>query len=107
MISVDTGSNGVTIQSVETLYASFDRMDVPAFYTHGGQNPFEGLCSVIPPTASFYALVPDRYEDRLTIARKLLKGLDRRRNVREVIREKHEVNYNQFEKTSKIVVLYV
>jgi hypothetical protein len=52
-------------------------------------------------------MVPSDDGQRLTMARVLLRGVAMRRKVREVVREKHEINYNQFAAPGQIVVLYV
>lgn len=104
---VQTGLEGVTIERVDVLYAEHARMDVPGYYKDGEENPYAGRCRIIPKTASAYAMIPVRDERRLEMARLLLKGIAKRKRVREVISEKHEVNYNQFAAASQIVVLYV
>lgn len=104
---VQTGLEGVTIERVDTLYAEYTRMDVPEYYKEGEENPYAGRCRLIPETATVYAMIPARDEGRLEMARLLLKGYAKRKRVREVIGEKHEVNFNQFAAASKIVVLYV
>ena len=107
MISIDTGIHGVTVESVGKLYAQFERMDVPDYYAEGEENPYAGRCRVIPRKATAYAMVPAGEPENVAMARLLLKGVGRRRKVREVICEKHEINFNQFAKVGKIVVLYV
>lgn len=106
-VGVQTGLEGVTIESVEKLYAEYRRMDVPDYYEEGQENPFAGRCRVVPRKATYYAMVPAKDETRLAQARLLLKGVARRRKVREVICNKGEINYNQFAPASKVVVLYV
>jgi hypothetical protein len=107
MISVDSGDHGVTVESVEKLYAQHLRMDVPEYYFEGGVNPFEGRVRVIPRKAAFYSLVPEDSVQNIELARKLLRGARPRRKIREVICEKHEINFNQFAKVGRIMVLYV
>ena len=107
MIKIDTGLSGVTVESVETLYAEYVRMDVPSYYKDGEENPYAGRTRVVPRKATVYAMVPARETETLIMARQLLKGIGKRRKVREVVCEKHEVNYNQFAQSGKIVVLYV
>lgn len=107
MTVIDTGIAGVTVEKVETLYAEFERMDVPEYYHEGGENPYAGRCRVVPQKATYYTMVPERDADKLTMARLTMKGLARRRKVREVTCEKAEVNYNQFVPATRIVVLYV
>jgi hypothetical protein len=106
-VAVDNGVGGVTVESVETLYSEFTLMDVPEYYAEGGENPYAGRTRVIPRKATFYAMIPEDDAVNVTMARLLLKGIGRRRKVREVLCEKHEVNFNQFAKVGKIVVLYV
>ena len=107
MIAVQTGLEGVTIESVQTLYEEFERMDVPDYYEDGQENPYAGRCRVVPQKATYYAMVPQVDEARLAQARLLLKGVGRRRKVREVVCNKGDINYNQFSPASKVVVLYV
>jgi hypothetical protein len=104
---IQTGLEGVTVESVETLYAEHTRMDVPDYYKDGEENPYAGRVRVIPRKAAVYAMVPERDEDRLAMARLVLKGMAKRKRVREVVCEKHELNYNQFASVGRIVVLYV
>ena len=105
--TVQNGSEGVTIESVEHLYEQFERMNIPSYYAEGGVNPFAGRTSVVPRKATFYALVPEKDEAKVVHARRLLKGVANRRKVREAVREKHEINYNQFAPASRIVILWV
>lgn len=107
MSYVQTGIEGVTIESVDTLYAEYRRMDVPDYYKDGEENPYEGRVRVIPRKAAIYAMVPEVDENRLMMARAVLKAMAKRRRVREVVCEKHEINYNQFAHAGRIVVLYV
>jgi hypothetical protein len=107
MTYIDTGIAGVTVEKVETLYAEFERMDVPAYYHEGGENPYAGRCRVIPQKATYYTMIPARDAEKLEMARLTMKGIARRRKVREVMCEKAEVNFNQFVSASRIVVLYV
>lgn len=104
---IDNGIGGVTIEKVETLYEEFQRMDVPAYYHEGGENPYAGRCRVVPRKATYYTMIPERDVEKLAMARLTMKGLARRRKVREVTCAKAEVNFNQFVPASKIVVLYV
>jgi hypothetical protein len=107
-IRVDTGVNGVTVEQVTTLYEEYARMDVPAYYEeYGGENPFAGRCRVIPFKATYYTLVPERDLETLMIARLIMNKIGKRRKVYEVACEKHEINFNQFTHTGRIVVLYV
>jgi hypothetical protein len=104
---IQTGFEGVTIELVDRLYAEYERMDVPDYYKEGEENPYAGRCRIVPKTASVYAMVPAKDERRVEMARALLKAFAKRKRVREVISEKHEVNFNQFAEASKIIVLYV
>ena len=104
---VDTGINGITIETVSGLYAQYESMNVPAYYEKGESNPFSGRVACIPKSAQYYVMVPEREKERLEHARIILKSIARRKKVREVIREKHEVNYNQFVNASRIVIMYV
>lgn len=106
MIGVDSGIHGVTVESVERLYEQHAKMDVPEYYAEGGENPFEGRIRVIPHRASFYSLVPEGEPENIDLARRLLRGARPRRKIREVVCEKHEINFNQFAKVGRIVVLY-
>ena len=106
-MKVQTGVDGVTIESVETLYREHERMNVPAYYTEGGENPYAGRTRVIPRKASVYSMIPEGDEQGITMARLLLKGIAKRKKVWEVVCEKNELNYNQFAKVGKIRVLYV
>lgn len=107
MISIDTGAKGVTVESVETLYRQYDSMDVPNYYENGEKNPYGGLVSIIPKKATFYAMVPISDSNRVAMARLLIKSVAKRKRVREAICEKSEINYNQFEKASQILIVYV
>lgn len=106
-MKVQTGLEGVSIESVERLYAEYDRMDVPDYYKDGEENPYAGRCRVVPRKASVYAMVPAKSEANLLMARSLLKGFGKRKKVREVLCDKHEINYNMFSDASQIVILYV
>lgn len=106
-MKVQTGAEGVTIESVETLYREHERMNIPAYYADGGENPYAGRTSVIPRKASVYAMIPESDEQNIAMARLILKGIAKRKKVWEVVCEKHELNYNQFAKAGKIRVLYV
>ena len=104
---VQTGIEGVTVERVQTLYEEYARMDVPEYYHEGGENPYEGRCRVVPRKANHYVLVPEQDTENLMMARAIMKGIARRRKVREVVCEKHEINFNQFAKAGRIVVIYV
>lgn len=104
---VDSGIHGVTVESVARLYEQHTKMDVPEYYAEGGQNPFEGRVRVVPRKAMFYSLVPESEPDNIDLARRLLRGARPRRKIREVLCEKHEINFNQFAKAGRVMVLYV
>lgn len=98
---------GVTIESVEKLYQRHARMDVPGYYEDGQENPWAGLCRVIPAKATAYALIPVDDLPRIAMAQAMLKGLVKRRKVWFAIRHKAEINYQMFAPAGKIAVLYV
>lgn len=103
-----TGRDGIVVESVAVLYEEFERMNVAAYYQeHGGRNPFAGRCDVIPKTAKHYIIVPSREEGDINLARAILKGLGKRKKVRETLRLKNEINYNNFAPTESMRVLYV
>jgi hypothetical protein len=106
-MSVQNGLTNVQIMPVSELYAEYDRMDVPDYYEDGEVNPYAGRIKVVPRKASFYTMIPAMDETALALARALLKGVGKRRKVREAICTKGECNFNMFAKAGKIVVLYV
>ena len=97
----------VNVESVETLYAKFERMDVPGYYEEGQENPWAGLTRIIPRTARAYAVVPIKDIATITLAQALLKGIGGRRKIKFAIRHKGEVNYQMFAPAGKVTVLYV
>ncbi len=107
MTAIQTGLEGVTVESVERLYAEYERMDVPDYYKDGEENPYAGRCRAVPRKASVYTMIPAKNELNLMMARSILKGMGKRKKVREVLCEKHEINYNMFADAGQIVVLYV
>jgi hypothetical protein len=107
MVEVDTGLPRVTVEYVAELYAEYTRMDRPDYYGDGEENPYLGRISVIPRKATVYAMVPEGEPDSISLARQLLRGVGGRRKIRAVPCERHEINYNQFAKAGRIIVLYV
>jgi hypothetical protein len=106
-VSVDNGLSNVVVESVEKLYREHALMDVPDYYGEGEENPYEGRVRVIPRKATAYTMIPEGETDSIAMARLLLKGIAKRRKIWEVVCDKHEVNYNQFARVGRIVVLYV
>lgn len=106
-VVVQSDLPSVTIESVETLYAKYDRMDVPGYYEEGQENPWAGLTRIIPRTARAYAVVPMKDLSTIGLARSLLKGVGGRRKIKFAIRHKGEVNYQMFAPAGKVTVLYV
>lgn len=99
-------TDGVTIETVDDLYAQFERLNVPAFYANGGRNPLAGRTEIIPRTAKHYTMIHERDEKRLPLARTMMKALSSRRRVREILCDKADVNFNQYSPAGKVVVLY-
>jgi hypothetical protein len=104
---IQNGLTNVSIMPVSELYDEFERMDVPDYYKDGEVNPYAGRVEIIPFTATYYTMVPERDELALEMARAMLKGVAKRKKIREAIVSKAKLNYNQFSKASEIVVLYV
>lgn len=97
---------GVTVERVADLYLRFAALDIEGYYEEGERNPYAGLCDLIPKKATHYVMVHEKSRN-LDMARAVMKGLAKRRKVREVACEKHKINYRPFAPAGKIIVLWV
>jgi len=96
-----------SIHSVDDLYARKAKLDVPGYYEQGEENPWAGLCRIIPRKAKAYAVVLEGDAAALSGAMASLKGFAGRRKIRQTVCDKDTANYNQFSKPGKVVVVYV
>jgi hypothetical protein len=99
-------TSGVEIETVEHLYGEYDRFAAVDLSAHGITNPLEGRVAIVPRKASHYTMVLNDDPDRVEFARRLIKGVAKRRKVREVVCEKTDVAFNHFAPAGKVVVLY-
>lgn len=104
-MSVAAFAEGVTVESVPDLYARRAALDIDGYYEAGERNPYDGLCRLIPARARHYVMVHEK-SHHLDMARLVMKGLAKRRKVREAVCEKHEINYRPFAPAGRIVVLW-
>lgn len=106
-VVVQSDMPSVNVESVETLYAKFERMDVAGYYEDGQENPWAGLTRIIPRSARAYTVVPIKDIATITLAKAMLKGIGGRRKIKFAIRHKGEVNYQMFAPAGKVTVIYV
>lgn len=97
---------GVTVESVRDLYARRAALDIDGYYRAGENNPYDGLCQIVPTRAQHYVMVHEKDKEHLATARLVMRGLAKRRKVREALCEKHEINYRPFAPAGRIVVLW-
>lgn len=105
MVMSSVFENGVTVESVQDLYARRDALDIKDYYEDGEKNPFAGLCELIPAKAQHYVLVHERSR-HVEMARATMRGLAKRRKVWEEVCEKHQINYRPFAPAGRIIVMW-
>lgn len=98
---------GVKVEHVDTLYARRARLDVPGYYKKGERNPYSELCEIIPKTATYFTLLFADDSESVALGRAVIKGVAKRKRVREATRSKDVICLERFGHSSSVLILWV